>query len=749
MIKFAVKVWLAVFGNIPAFITTLLGFLTLLVPVMSIEQAQWISPQPSIVTVLVLAYLVGALLANKRLPKKLVIPLILVTGFLVMFWQTVRLFSPAENNSAVQLWWQTVSNYRPNEGTIYFAFFLVLSTWLLSSFSLWFLLRHRNAWFCIISGAVMLLVNLANLPREYYYFLLLFIMPAVVLLGASHLTGRSSFSFKWQEKNVRYGTLLFSIAVITIAVTTAVTAYFVPAPAIENLGLTLDTSAVNADKIQDTWFNIFSSVGSKWNIARSTESQKLLFKDSLDNNNNIYYVIISESSDYWCTRRFDVYNSWGWTSTTDTGNYLPAGEPLGNPDKPSNSRTLTYTVENRSKTDIILLKGDIVSLSLEAKLMYFRDTSGEPANTSWEIASVAANKFMSPYESYRVKTSITDMTPSQMAAAGDRYPDWVTSRYLQLPESLPVRVAVLSQQITSDAQTPYEKILAIKDYLQNLTYDPAAPPIPEKEDGVDYFLFTSKRGVCTNFASAMVVMLRSAGVPSRLGTGYLSGELDKTTGKYVIRGRNTHAWAEVYFPNFGWINIESTPSGTSPDTEGAVTDTDTVVSFTQGSPLPWWMVTTTPALPDTATDTNTPHKTLPWPYFYAILGIVALFSVLYIGRAFFNRWVNDYRNIETAAGAYDRMCHLAYLGKSGPVGSETPLEFSHRLAAALPAEKEDINTIVAFYLNTRYSPRRNIGEGERVKLQTAWVRLCRALLQHMLRLKRWVPIRFLLLKWLE
>jgi transglutaminase-like putative cysteine protease len=117
----------------------------------------------------------------------------------------------------------------------------------------------------------------------------------------------------------------------------------------------------------------------------------------------------------------------------------------------------------------------------------------------------------------------------------------------------------LSETITKEAKSPYDKVIAIKQYLSQMHYSRQVEAPPQDVDRVDYFLFTQKSGDCVYFASAMTVMLRSVGVPSRLCIGYVPGEWNEATGNSNIRAKHSHAWPEVYFPDYGWIQLEAVP----------------------------------------------------------------------------------------------------------------------------------------------------------------------------------------------
>jgi len=75
------------------------------------------------------------------------------------------------------------------------------------------------------------------------------------------------------------------------------------------------------------------------------------------------------------------------------------------------------------------------------------------------------------------------------------------------------------------------------------------------------FLFVTKAGHCEYFASAMAVMLRTLGIPSREVNGFLPGEFNDVAGDYIVRGSDAHSWVEAYFSGSGWINVRPNAGG--------------------------------------------------------------------------------------------------------------------------------------------------------------------------------------------
>jgi transglutaminase-like putative cysteine protease len=142
------------------------------------------------------------------------------------------------------------------------------------------------------------------------------------------------------------------------------------------------------------------------------------------------------------------------------------------------------------------------------------------------------------------------------------YCDVIDQKYLQLPEDLPQRVKDLSETLTADCSTDYDKAKAIEKYLSssNFKYNLDINSTPKNRDFVDYFLFDQGEGYCTYFASAMTILARCAGLPARYVEGYiLPPEPAKDYGNtYIVTNEQAHAWVEIYFEGLGWIPFEPT-----------------------------------------------------------------------------------------------------------------------------------------------------------------------------------------------
>lgn len=162
-------------------------------------------------------------------------------------------------------------------------------------------------------------------------------------------------------------------------------------------------------------------------------------------------------------------------------------------------------------------------------------------------------------EVYRVTSSISSPTQNSLAESQAEYPEWVEKTYLQLPSNFPSEIRTLAEEITAGLETPYEKAEAITSYLRkNIQYVSSLESAPSNVDPMEYMLFDTKKGFCYYYASAEILMLRSIGIPARLAVGFAEGEMDDRRTTFTVRRKDAHAWPEVYFTEYGWIEFEPT-----------------------------------------------------------------------------------------------------------------------------------------------------------------------------------------------
>ncbi|EFC83817.1 transglutaminaseTgpA domain-containing protein [Parafrankia sp. EUN1f] len=158
---------------------------------------------------------------------------------------------------------------------------------------------------------------------------------------------------------------------------------------------------------------------------------------------------------------------------------------------------------------------------------------------------------------YTVQAEVPDPTSEQIRAATGAVPDSM-GVVTALPTGLDPRLPALLDRVTAGAVPGYAKVVAIQNYLRgpDFTYDLTGAPTAQDGALAD-FLFSSRRGYCEQFASAMAVLVRLLGLPSRVAIGFTHGT-QQSDGSWLITNKQAHAWPEVWFPTLGWIPFEPT-----------------------------------------------------------------------------------------------------------------------------------------------------------------------------------------------
>ena len=375
---------------------------------------------------------------------------------------------------------------------------------------------------------------------------------------------------------------------------------------------------------------------------------------------------------------------------------------------------------------------------------------------------------------YRVTGSVSTATVEALRGADATYPLWVRDRFLQLPQQLTdtdlERITALARAVAGGSVTAYDAAAAIESYLcctvarradgQPLLADEGDVQLlypfttalelpPFDADSVAWFLFDNLDdagfalgGYYDYHASAMAVLLRTLGIPARVSTGFVltPDNLDVRTRTYIVRGRHAYAWVEVFFPEFGWVDFDPTPSvGTAVDLVGVGGErlaTQRLVPFrsdvfdgqsgAQLDELEELLATELDAL-QTGRGAEGGGSALWWIYGAAItLGVFVALSGT--GWAAWQVSLRGQGPVERAWTATQRLGGWSGLPAEPTV---TPNEYAAVLGAAL-ADPEAPRTLARQYGRVRFG-RKALQPEEAEDVRRAWHRLRGRLLRHWLR----------------
>jgi transglutaminase-like putative cysteine protease len=278
------------------------------------------------------------------------------------------------------------------------------------------------------------------------------------------------------------------------------------------------------------------------NLKRGTPID-LLQVTSLDPTSRPFYIRQSV---------LDVFNNDGWIpSGTDPGELEPLTDStfqeLPVPDNQPESQTI------QEQFTVLSLGG--TSLPVLATPASLSGTDGEWDPRTGTVRSPALKRNLRYFE----QATQPAPTTAQLLAATNTGLDPALKADLTLP-SQPAEVVNLARKLTASEPTPYQKALAISDYFSNgqngFTYSLSAPAA-DGDRAIVTFLH-DKQGFCQQYAAAAAVLMREAGLPTRVVIGYTHDAPD-ANGSFTVTTLDAHAWVETYFDGIGWTPFDPTP----------------------------------------------------------------------------------------------------------------------------------------------------------------------------------------------
>ena len=277
---------------------------------------------------------------------------------------------------------------------------------------------------------------------------------------------------------------------------------------------------------------------------------------------NVVFTVDAPRADFWRGETFDTWDGSAWTRSNDDPRFLARRDEtaqmrldpydIGATD--GEEMKQTFRIE-APFSNVLFAAPSPVQVETD-KLLMGRDDG---------TAVVSRSQFGGGFGRGAVYTvtsrSRLPTTDDLRAADSGVVPRGVLRQYADATGSTTPRVEQLALQTTATAPTTYDKIRALEAWLSEHTrYSLDAPLSPQGVDVVDDFLFRTRLGWCEQVASSLVVLARSAGIPARLATGFVPGERNHLTGRFIVRERDAHAWAEIYFPGIGWQGFDPTAS---------------------------------------------------------------------------------------------------------------------------------------------------------------------------------------------
>jgi len=279
---------------------------------------------------------------------------------------------------------------------------------------------------------------------------------------------------------------------------------------------------------------------------------------------NVMFRVASTDNALWRSTTFDTYTRRGWRNsqptlrserlTSQDGKWIvPSHDPGLPAGVPSSELDQVFHLETWMQAVLIaayeprVLSGDLRRPHVGDSAVIFDSAPARPGETYHVISRRKAAPSAAAYR------------PGVRLSARER------ERYLSLPE-IPQRTRRLVRRVVSGERDNLHRAVALNAFLEEkFIYRERVTPPPAAADAVDYFLHDMDGAYCDYFASALAVMARTAGIPSRVVRGFRSTEEDEETGWWLVREKHAHSWVEVFIDGYGWFELDPSPAlGSAP-----------------------------------------------------------------------------------------------------------------------------------------------------------------------------------------
>jgi transglutaminase-like putative cysteine protease len=288
---------------------------------------------------------------------------------------------------------------------------------------------------------------------------------------------------------------------------------------------------------------------------------------------------------------------------------------------------------------------------------------------------------------------------------------------LRLPGGVNPRARALAREWRESLPDDPAIVRRAIEFFRGSRFEYTLQPPPLGRNSVDEFLFDTKQGFCEHFASSFVFLMRAAGVPARIITGYQGGDTNPVDGYLVVRQADAHAWAEVWLEASGWTRVDPTAAAIPIRVELGIT-----AAAPAGAPLlmrsglnwlkavrnnwdaltnQWnqWVLGYNPdrqlAMLSRLGMKQPSWETMTMVLFWSVGGMLLLVAL----------WLlRGTRREDAAQRAWLRFCDKLSRSGLARAGTEGPLDYAGRVSRRLPAREAAVRAITALYVEQRYGP---------------------------------------------
>ncbi|HEU4672221.1 MAG TPA: transglutaminase domain-containing protein [Candidatus Limnocylindrales bacterium] len=417
-----------------------------------------------------------------------------------------------------------------------------------------------------------------------------------------------------------------------------------------------------------------------------------------------------ETKYYWQAVTYDRFDGsgWSWSDEASADRAADQGVLDGTLDAPVDDgrRVITAAVSPGGyHGSRVLAPGTPVAVSQQTRLTtigpdgFFAGLDTRPGDVGYEVQALVP---------VLGDGDPKGLTQNRLRAAGTDYPADVAATYLSFPKTAvgPDAQALLDRVKAGlgDHDSPYDLAKALVDefHSSRFTYSADISNIDCGALGVVECFAHYRTGYCQYYATTMAILLRSEGIPSRIVQGFLPGERD-SAGVETLRNSNSHAWVQVYFPGYGWVDFDPTGGNLAQIPQiplgSPVPSASPKPSASSGGDIrdPRRSLSLPPdALPGTTTGGGTDT---PSPAAFAVVAILLVTAFGILAAVAYRRGPRQV----TGDTAYGALVRLAGRFGFGPRPTQTVYEYASSLGDVLPFARPELQTVANAKVEVAYA----------------------------------------------
>ena len=622
---------------------------------------------------------------------------------------------------------------------------LGLIVWASGQFAAYAVFGHRRPLDAVVVLGLLLVANMALTARDQLPYLVLFSVAALFLLVRFHTFDEQA---DWLRRRIgdpsaisslylRGGTVFIAAAVVGSLVLTNVAASAPLAGAWTDFGArVIDWSRSVARFLPESGsgrsigpaFGDTARIGGSW----TTNDTVAL---------TIEIAPTEQEVPYLAAVVYDQFELTGWTRSESTLVSRAIGEDLlggtGDAVLEAGRREVTISVKPAVAREQVFVPEMPVAIDQSVSVRLVGEDgylAGLERSASSERYTVTA---LAPADEQN-----GGPTENRLRVAGTDYPAEIVELYGKdtVPDGAlgPNSLDLLAEIVATAAPNPYDLAKTTRDLLLDpgrFRYDTDISDEDCRNLSTVECFATIKAGFCEYYATTMAVLLRELGIPARFVEGFLPGERDLASGTSTVRNSDAHAWVQVYFPGYGWIDFDPTGGSVgqlAPLPSGRPESSPTAsASSRPGGSI---VAPTRPVEREEPDNGGGGVTTTPTGSAGPLIAMTVLLAIVVVAIAAV-AWQRGPRGPVSADGAYGSVARLASRFGFGPRPNQTVYEFAGALGDALPSVRPELETVARAKVEVAYGGR-TLGDDRLLGLRAAHRRLRVGLLRLALRRRR-------------